>query len=193
AFRRDDLRLLDGIARVTGLAVAAALRHTELVEMKQRLQHSVELALDVGRSLEPAQVVDSILVRVTESVGADQATLARVEGGHLLLGPPSPPEPGRRLVPRGRHFPAELVDGVPALATALASGQPVLGGALEVGAAAEELAEELPSGPHTLTVPFVVGGRTACLLALGRGGGRPFDQADLAQLEPVAARALRAP
>jgi signal transduction histidine kinase len=84
------------------------------------------------------------------------------------------------------------VDGIPALAAALASGQPVAGGPFQVGAGAEELGAELPRGPHTLTVPFVVAGRTACLLALSRGGERPFDEADLAQLEPMADVALLA-
>ena len=191
-FRRDDLRLLDGIARVTGLAVAAALQHTELVQLQRRLQHSVRLALDVGRSLDPAEVVDSILVRVSESVGADHATLARVSGDELVIESTYRAGAGGRLVPRRRHFPPELVDGIPGLATALASGQPVLGGPLEAADGAEELAAELPRGPHTLTLPFVVAGRTACLLALGRGGDRAFGAADLAQLEPMADVALLA-
>jgi signal transduction histidine kinase len=191
-FHREDLRLLDGIARVTGLAVAAALQHAGLVQLQQRLQHSVELALEVGRSLDPAEVVDSILVRVSESVGADHATLARVNGSDLVIECTYRPDAGGRLVPRRRHFPPELVDGIPALARALASGQPVVGGPPKVAQGAEELGAELPHGPHTLTLPFVVDGRTACLLALGRGGERPFGAADLAQLEPMADVALLA-
>jgi signal transduction histidine kinase len=191
-FHRDDLRLLDGVARVTGLAVAAALQHTELVQLQRRLQHSVELALEVGRSLDTAEVVDIILLRVSESVGADHATLARVDGEDLVIESAYRADSGGRLVPRRRHFPPELVDGIPALAAALASGQPVAGGPLQVGVGAEELGAELPRGPHTLTVPFVVAGRTACLLVLSRGGERPFDEADLAQLEPMADVALLA-
>jgi signal transduction histidine kinase len=190
-FHRDDLRLLDGIARVTGLAVAAAQQHAELVQLQRRLQHSVELALDVGRSLDPAEVVDSILVRVSESVGAEHATLARVDGDDFVL-ESAYRAAGGRLVPRRRHFPPELVEGIPVLARALASGQPVISGPLEVAAGAGELGAELPPGPHTLTLPFVVGGRTACLLVLGRDGDRSFGEADLAQLEPMADVALLA-
>jgi signal transduction histidine kinase len=189
SFHRDDLRLLDGIARVTGLAVAAAQQHAELVQLQRRLQHSVELALDVGRSLDPAEVVDSILVRVSESVGAEHATLARVDGDDFVL-ESAYRAAGGRLVPKRRHFPPELVEGVPALARALASGQPVISGPLEVAASASELGAELPPGPHTLTLPFVVGGRTACLLVLGRD--RSFGEADLAQLEPMSDVALLA-
>jgi signal transduction histidine kinase len=191
-FHADDLRLLDGIARVTGLAIAAAMQHTELVQLQRRLQHSVKLALDVGRSLDPAEVVDSILVRVSDSMGAEHATLARVDGRDLVIESTYRAGAGGRLVPRRRHFPPELVDGIPALASALASGQPVVGGPLEVRAGAEELGAELPGGPHTLTLPFVVDGRAACLLALGRAGERPFGDAELAQLEPMADVALLA-
>jgi signal transduction histidine kinase len=186
AFRRDDLRLLDGIARVTGLAIGGAVQHTELVELKQRLQHSVELALDVGRSLEPSRVVDSILVRVTESLGADHATLARVERDDLVIESTYRHDSGGRLVPVRRHFPPGLVDAVPCLARALASGRPVVAGPIQAGPGAEELAAALPGGAHTLTLPLAVGGRTACLLALGRAEGPPFGDADLAQLEPMA-------
>jgi len=185
-FHRDDLRLLDGIARVTGLAIAAAIQHTELVQLQQRLQHSVELALDVGRSLDPAEVIDSILVRVSESVGADHATLVRVAGEDLVIESTYRAGDGGRVAPRRRRFPPELVEDIPALAGALAAGNTVVGGPLEAAEVAEELAAELPRGPHTLLVPFVVGDRTDCLLALGRGGERPFGDADLAQLEPMA-------
>ena len=188
---RDDLRLLDGIARVTGLAVAAALQHAELVQLQRRLQHSVELALDVGRSLDPARVVDSILVRVSESMGADHATLARADGDDLVIESTYGAGTGGGLVSLRRHFPPALVEGIPSLAAALASSQPVIAGPPEVRAGAEELAGELPGDPYTLTVPLVVGGRTACLLALGRGD-RPFDLTDLAQLEPMADVALLA-
>src|SRR5207302_2949576 len=78
-FQAEDLRLLDGIARVTGLAIGSALHQVQLSELKQRLQCSVDLALDVGRSLEPAEVVGSILLHVTEGVRADRATFARVD------------------------------------------------------------------------------------------------------------------
>ncbi|HEY7201503.1 MAG TPA: GAF domain-containing protein [Candidatus Dormibacteraeota bacterium] len=193
-FRRDDLRLLDGIARVTGLAMGAALRHAELEELEQRLQQSVELALEAGRTLEPFQVVDSILVRVTEGVAADQATLARVDGDHLVIESTYRTRTGERLVPLRRRFPPDLVYAVPELATALATGRPVVSGPLHAPAEASGLAAALPAGEHTLTVPLAVGGRTACLLALGRSDGRPFGEEDLAQLQPmvdVARLALR--
>ena len=192
AVRGDDLRLLDGIARVTGLAIAAALQQSELVDLEQRLQRSVELALDVGRSLETSRVVDAIVVRVSEGVGADQATLARVEGDDLVIESTYHAQAGERPVPLRRRFPPELVGGVPDLARALATGQRVAGGPYRGRAEASELVAALPASAHTLTLPFVVGGRVACLLALGRGDGRAFGDADLAQLEPMADVALLA-
>jgi signal transduction histidine kinase len=181
AVGEDELRLLDGIARVTGLAIGAALEHAELEEVRQRLQHSVEMALEVGRSLEPAQVVDSILVRVTRGLEADQATLARVDGGDLVIEAAHRAGGGRLALDR-RRFPRALVDGIPELARALTDGAPVVAGRLMAGPGAEELARALPSGAHTLTLPYTAGDGLAGLLTLGRDGQRPFDEGDVAQL-----------
>ena len=192
AFGPDDLRLLEGVARVAGQALSASLRHTELDDLRRRLQHSMELALDVGRSLAPDEVIASILARITETVGADQAVLARVDGGDLVVEATHHAGPAGRPASVGRHFARETVEGVPDLAWALARGQPVIGGAPRFRVGGEELAAALPAAPHVLTFPFVFGGRTARLLVLGRSGGRQFGPGDLAQLEPMADVALLA-
>jgi signal transduction histidine kinase len=169
-------------ARVLAAVVVAALGGRAAV--RQRLRRSVDLALDVGRSLAPDQVIATILVRVSETVQADQAALARVDGGDLVV------EATYRAAPSGgvthvrRHFPRESVDGVADLARALATGQPVIGGRLRARAGGEDLAAALPAAQHTLTFPFVFGGGTASLLVLGRG--REFAASDLARLEPMA-------
>jgi signal transduction histidine kinase len=182
-FRDEDLRLLDGIARVSGLAIGAALQQTELAEVRQRLQHSVELALEVGRSLEPAQVMDSILVQVTNSLEADQAMLARLDGRELVVEATHRPDAGGRLPIARRRFPLELTDRVPALARALATGDPVIGGRLEVGPGAEELGLALPAGAHCLALPYRVDDRVAGLLVVGRDAGPAFGECELAQLQ----------
>jgi signal transduction histidine kinase len=192
-FGEEDLRLLDGIARVSGLAIGAALRQTELVEVKQRLQQNVELALEVSRSLEPSQVRDSVLVRLTRSLDADQATLASVDGRDLVVEATYRAGSVRRAPVRCLFSP-ELVERVPALARALATCEPAAGGPLEVAPGAEELAQLLPTGAHTLILPYVVDGRAAHVFALGRDEGRAFDDDDVAQLArmaDVAALALR--
>jgi signal transduction histidine kinase len=189
-FPAEDLRLLGGVARVAGHALGASLRHSELDQLRQRLQHSMELAVDVARSLAPDQVHASILVRVAEAVGADQSALARVSGTDLVVESAyraGRTPPVRRL---GRHFPPESVEGVPDLAGALATGRPVIGGALRARVGGEELVAALPAAPCTLTFPFAFGGRIACLLVLGRHGGPQFDAGDLARLEPMADVAL---
>jgi signal transduction histidine kinase len=192
-FRGDDLRLLDGIARVSGLAIGAALRHTELAEAKARLQQSVELALEVGRSLEPGQVMDSVLMRLAENLEADQATLVRVDGQELVIEATYRPGAGRGT-PTHRQFPHGLVERVPNLARALATGEPVVGGRLDAAPGGEELVQALPTGIHTLVLPYAVDGQVVCVFALSRDEGRPFEHADLVHLEPmtdVAVMALR--
>jgi signal transduction histidine kinase len=190
--RRDDLRLLDGIARVTGLAIGAALQHAELAELEQRLQRSVEMALDVNRTLEPSLVIHTILVRVSEGLGADEATLARFDGDELVVESTLRDEHGHRLAPVQRRFPREAAARVSQLGGALATGEAVASGPFSGADGAADLVAALPGGEHTLTVPYGVGSRAPCLLALGRDGGRPFEDADLAQLEPMADVALLA-
>src|SRR5262249_54896692 len=128
--------------------------------------------------------------RVSETVDADQAALARVENGELVVEATCGPAPGRQVTRLGRHFPPEAVEGVPDLARALATGQPVASARLQGRVGGEELAAALPTTQHTLTFPFVFGGRTAKLLVLGRDGGRRFGPADMAQLEPMVDIAL---
>jgi signal transduction histidine kinase len=190
-FRRDALRLLEGVARFAGQALSASLRHAEVDSLRQRLQHSMDLALDVGRSLSADQVIASILVRVTDTVGADQATLARVDGADLVVEAVYRGAPDGVPTRVGRHYPRETVAGVPDLDSALAMGQPVIGGEPRARVGGEDLAAALPDSPHVLTFPFVFGGRTACLLVLGRTD-RTFGADDLAQLEPMADVALLA-
>jgi len=186
---RDDLRLLDGIARVAGLAVATALEHTELGGLQHRLQDSVDLALGAGRSLDPADVVSMTLVKVAGVLEADRATLARLEEGELVvestyrtgLGGP---------VADGRRFGADAVVAVPCLARALASERPVASGPLEAEAGGRDLAAALGEGRHTLVFPMAVASGMTCLLVLGRHRDRPFAPADLARLEPMGDVAL---
>jgi signal transduction histidine kinase len=190
-FRPEDLRLLDGIARVAGLAITIALRHGELDEVKGRLQRSVTLALEAGRSLEAADVTSSIVVRVAEGAGADQATLARLEDGHLVV-ECTYWATGGRPTPVGRRFSADEAAAVPDLARALASGHPLATGPLDAGSAGRDLAGTLGAGRHTLLFPFAVAGAMTCLLVLVRHGDRPFAPADLARLAPMADVALLA-
>jgi signal transduction histidine kinase len=189
-FRPEDLRLLDGIARVAGLALATALRHAELEELKGRLQDGVDLALEAGRSLKPADVVASTLVRAAAGVAADHATLACLADGELEVRATYRAAGGGQLVAGDRRFPAESVRAVPRLAEALASGQPTTGGPLEADAAGRELVAALSGGRHTLLYPFVDAGPTTCVLVLSRHGDQPFEAIDLARLEPMADVAL---
>jgi signal transduction histidine kinase len=190
-FRREDLRLLDGIARVAGLAVATALRHAELDELKRRLECSVDLALDAGRSLEPAEVVASTLTQMAKSAAADRATLARVEDHELVI-ESTYWSSGARQVATERHFSAECVEAIPALDRALATGQPVVEGRLEAGVYGRGLASALADGPRTLLFPLVIWGRMTYVVVLTRNDERPFDETDLGRLEPMADIALLA-
>jgi signal transduction histidine kinase len=189
ALGRDDLRLLEAIARVAGLAVATALEHAELSELQRRLRHSFELAVEAGRSLEPADVVARTLVRVAGALDADRATLARLDGAELVV-ESTHRTGGGEPVADGRRFPADLVAAVPSMARALASERPVTSGPLEAEAAGRDLAAALGDGRHTLVVPMAVTPGRTCLLVLARHRGEPFAPADLARLRPLGDVAL---
>jgi len=190
-FRPEDLRLLDGIARVAGLSITIALRHVELDEVKGRLQRSVTLALEAGRSLEPADVTTSIVRRIAEGAGADQATLARVEDGEVTVESTYSPARGRAAAV-GRRFTAAEGSAVPDLTRAVASGEPVVTGPLEAEPEGRDLAGALGAGRHTLLFPFPVAGALTCVLVLLKHGDRGFQPADLARLAPMADVALLA-
>jgi signal transduction histidine kinase len=184
----DELRLLDGIARMAGLAVATALEHDAHSELESRLRHSVELALGAGRSLEPADVVARTLVKVAGALDANRATLARLEDAELVL--ESTYRTGGEPVADGRRFPADLVAAVPCLARALASQRPVTSGPLEAESGGRELAAAMADGRHTLVFPMFVAAGMTCLLVLARNGERPFAAGDLARLQPMGDVAL---
>jgi signal transduction histidine kinase len=186
---RDDLRLLDGIARVAGLAVATALEHAELGALQRRHQDSVELALGAGRSLRPADVGARTLVKVAGVLEADRSTLARLDGAELVV-ESTYRAGGDEPAADGRRFPAAAVAAVPALAGALASERPVSTGRLEARAGARPLAAALADGRHTLVYPMAVAAGSTCLLVLTRHGDRPFTPADLTRLEPMGDVAL---
>jgi hypothetical protein len=163
----------------------------QMAEAKRRLQQSVELALEVGRLLEPDQVMDRIMVRLTTSMEADQATLLRMEGQDLVAEATYRRGAGRE-VPTCRGFPPGLVERIPALARSLATGAPAVGGRLEAAPGAEELVQTLPTGVHTLLLPYAVEGRICRVFVLGRDEDRPFEHADIADLVPLADVAMLA-
>ena len=185
-FRDDDLRLLAGIADISGLAIGSARRQAELGNARQRLRQSVELALETGRSLEPEEMMDRLLARLAASMEADQAALLRIEGETLVVEATHRSSAGR-TTPDRRRFPYEHIGRIPQLERALVAGEPAIGGPLEAaGPGAEELARALPTGARTLILPYAVDGRTVRVFAFGRDGGRPFEPADLARLTPMA-------
>jgi transcriptional regulator with GAF, ATPase, and Fis domain len=163
----------------------------QMAEARRRLQRSVELTLEVGRSLEPDQVMDMFMVRLTTTMEADQATLLRVDEQDLVA--EATHRPGADMgTSTHRRFPLGLVERVPALARVLATGDPAVGGRLEAAPGAEELVQALPTGVHTLILPYAVDGRMARVFVLGRDDDRPFEHADIADLVALADVAMLA-
>jgi len=113
----NAIPLTDSSGVVTHV-MGVAVNETSQELVRERLQVSLDLALDLTSSLDPRQVVDRLLERALTALRADRASLVRLEGdqvevvGAVDLGGPAPPRgsrwpitaPRRPAVQRRRHL-----------------------------------------------------------------------------------------
>jgi signal transduction histidine kinase len=193
-FQAEDLRLLDGIAQVAGLAIGAGMRHAQVAQLyaqaelaqreassySDRLQLAIEAAEDIGCGKELADVTERVLRRAVDAVGADRGSITRMDGEEMLVEHDYDPLGGPALV-SARW---KLADSQFAL-EAIRTRRPVRG----------SFAERLPSArpglglKHVLHCPLTVEGEVVGLLGLGRRGDEEFTEADLLTLQPFASLA----
>jgi len=182
-FRGDDLRLLTGIARVTGLAIGAARRQTELAEAEQRLQHSlvraIEAAEEIGSTEQLQDMVERARLLAVAALRADRGNISRLEGDELVV-----EHDNRSTLPYERRRPlARSRMGAEAIRTR----RPVHGRVAEGRVGPDGLAWMVPAGlQYAIACPIVVGGEVWGLLGLGRTRDEPFTDADGEALLPFA-------
>ena len=84
-FTPYERRLVDEFSRLVSLAFQRSELRRSAAENAGRLRTGVEVAVDLGRFLEPRDVIRSLLQRVAEALDASRATLARVDGERIVL------------------------------------------------------------------------------------------------------------
>src|SRR5437773_3458807 len=152
-------------------------------ETAARLRAAVEAAEDVASQVQIDQVVGRLLERALASVGADGASVARLEGTDMVL------ESTTSGAAVGTRWPI-----APKVLAGVKMGKSVELTAAEYTGAPEGLESIVQPFRRFLVAPLAIGGETIGLLAIGRRKDEPFDPVavqSLQQLSTLGALLLR--
>ena len=162
-FDRDDVRLLEVMAHVAGLAFQNAVLHEQAAEERARTQVLLDLARELAHSATPDTIGEALTRAVVERVACDRCSLWLYENGDSVrcgVAGPAAHEAGAERYERDRSLESEL---------RLARGETVVSAANERG---------LPPGSHyppaalSADVPVQLHGALVGTLSLLRLDGR---------------------
>ena len=182
-FDRDDVRLLEVMAHVAGLAFQNAVLHEQAAEERARTQVLLDLARELAHSATPDTIGEALTRAVVERVACDRCSLWLYENGDSVrcgVAGPAAHEAGVERYERDRSLESEQ---------RLARGETVVSAANERG---------MPPGSHyppaalSADVPVQLHGALVGTLSLLRLAGTPFAAAELALLEGMALQAALA-
>jgi signal transduction histidine kinase len=184
-FTPEDEEAIVVLASQAGVAIENARLHEEANQRERRLEAIREIATAILGGTEPQSVMELVAGRARELVGADLAMVATraAERGTLTIDV-ADGEHAEQI--RGMVLPADQsVSG-----EVISTGQPlVLEDAAAGGRAYQPLVKLADMGP-AMFVPLVVRGSAFGTLSVtNRGGGRSFDQEDLALVQTFAGQA----
>ena len=182
-FSARDVAVMEQIGTVAVLALrnARLFQEAEAERLRadlsvRRLRAGVEVAVDLGRRLDRVEVVRRFLVHAVRAVGAELATLARVEGGEIVV--EGSHSTAGEPVERGTRFP---IHAHPAFEQAISERRPVQTETAVTGALS-------PAGlelEHVIAVPLVDQDQVVATLGVSRASGEPFGEEDVATLEQI--------
>lgn len=186
-FSAEERELQDEFAKRVSLVLQRADLLDAARETADRLETALNVAADVSATLDPAEVMRTVIVRATQASRADRGVLLRVEGEwtvvedyHDVTGAPD-------MI--GYRHPIETQ---PLMRRAISSRAPVIGGRYDVDALDEPLSAALFAVRHTATIPLVVDERVEAVLVLSRREDRPFEPGDLSLLSLIGNQAVLA-
>lgn len=178
-FSRDDRAALTLLGTISGLALRNARLYEEGEAARQRadetaarLRAAVDAAEDVASQVSLDQVLGRLLERASASVGADGASLARLDGTDMVI----ESTPTSELV--GTRWPL-----MPKVLAGVTTGRAVELSAAEYTGAPEGMESVVAPYRRFLVAPLVVGGETIGLLAMGKAADEPFDPATVQSLQ----------
>jgi signal transduction histidine kinase len=189
-FTNDDLAALTLLGAISGLALRNARLYEEgeaarkrADETAARMRAAVEAAEDVASQVQLDQVLGRLLQHAVASVGADGASVARLEGQEMVLESTTSGAAVRTRWPLA-----------PKVLAGVKKGKSVELSAAEYTGAPEGLESIVQPFRRFLVAPLAIGGETIGLLAMGRHKDEPFDPAavqSLQQLSTLGALLLR--
>jgi signal transduction histidine kinase len=177
-FSERDLVLLRAIADLAGVAVDSAEQASDLERLRARLQGTldqlrlaVDAAKEVGFETELDKVTRRLLVRSAEAVGADRASIGRIDGDQLIVEADWPSTGMTRQGPRMMSL-----AGVADLLETLRGGDPIQHTSTPAGDTPQR---------HGLQYPLMAGGELVGVMNLSRERGGPFDDTELHALQQL--------
>lgn len=178
-FTGDDRAALTLLGTISGLALRNARLYEEGEAARQRadetaarLRAAVDAAEDVASQVRLDHVLGRLLERASASVGADGASLARLEGSEMVI----ESTPTGELV--GTRWPL-----MPKVLAGVASGRAVELSAAEYTGAPPGMESVVQPYRRFLVAPLAVGGETIGLLAMAKAADEPFDPAAVQSLQ----------
>lgn len=193
-FRRRELTRLRAVANLAGAVVESRLRAGDLDRLRRRLQVTVDLAVEIGASLDPAEVAVGILRRAGEALDTDRVMLTRVHGEEAEVVAVHDRGLAAPASWTGDRFPIELLRGRPTVREAMERRMPVAGGELAPETVGERSGDETGEVRAVLAMPLICDSVLVGLMTLTRRPGMPFSAEDIAtvsQFANVAVLALR--
>ncbi len=182
-FDRDDVRLLDVMAHVAGLAFQNAVLHEQAAEERARTQVLLDLARELAHSATPDAIGEALTRAVVERVPCDRCELwVHEEGDSVRCGVAGEAahETGAERYELDRSLESEL---------RLLRGETVVLPANERG---QPPGSHYPPAAISADVPVRLHGAHVGTLSLLRLAGAPFASAELALLEGMALQAALA-
>jgi signal transduction histidine kinase len=183
----DEQRLLDEYALRVAMALHRAALLDSVTRTAHRLRTGVEVALDLGSSLDPRLVIRRLIERAAMAVGADRCSFGRVAGEVVVIEDSVAPRGG--AVEPGTRWTIEDAD---LLRHAVHEQR------FEQIAATEPrdagTAELMGAMGRSMIVPLLSEEKTVAVLSVSRRSADPFDedaQAMLQQIGTIAVLALR--
>ena len=178
-FTAEDRSALTLLGTISGLALRNARLYEEGEAARRRaddtagrLRAAVDAAEDVASQVRLDQVLGRLLERASASVGADGASLARLEGTDMVI----ESTPTGELV--GTRWPL-----MPKVLAGVTTGRAVELSAAEYTGAPPGMESVVQPYRRFLVAPLVVGGETIGLLAMGKAADAPFDPAAVQSLQ----------
>ncbi|HSO93882.1 MAG TPA: GAF domain-containing protein, partial [Candidatus Dormibacteraeota bacterium] len=170
SFNDGDLAALSLLGTISGLALTnarlfeeAALARARADETAAQLRAAVQAAEDVASQVELDQVLSRLLRRAATAVGADEATLAHVEGNTLIL------ESSTGKAPLGTRWPI-----APVVLQGIKENRAVQLATTEYAGTPQGLESVLQPYKRFLVAPLAVGGEVIGVVAMGRIADKPF-------------------